>query len=86
MILDSNVKYFVPWRAVWNEGSVTHACRMVFDGSQAMIVGKAVTAGLKLDVSNLHQGMLDWDNTIPNELKNTWIKNFDLKELTTLKF
>ena len=30
------MKYFVPWRAVWKEGSVTHACRMVFDGSQAM--------------------------------------------------
>ena len=46
-----------------------------------------ITAVLKLDVSNLHQRMLDWDDPIPNELKNTWIKNFDLmKELTTLKF
>ena len=36
LILDSKVKYFVPWRAVWKEGSVTHGCRMGFDGSQAM--------------------------------------------------
>ena len=46
-----------------------------------------ITAGLKLDVSILHQLILEWDDPIPNELKNIWIKNFDLmKELTTLKF
>ena len=46
-----------------------------------------ITAGLKLDVSILHQRMFEWDDPIPNELKNIWIKNFDLmKELTTLKF
>ena len=46
-----------------------------------------IIAGLKLDVSVLHQFKLDWDDPIPNELKNIWVKNFDLmKELKTLKF
>ena len=33
MILDATTRYFIPWRAVWNEGSMTTPCRMVFDAS-----------------------------------------------------
>ena len=44
-------------------------------------------AGIKLDISVLHQRQLDWDDPIPGELKNIWIGNFDLiKELGSLKF
>ena len=31
LILSSEVKYFIPWRAVWNEKSVSTPCRLVFD-------------------------------------------------------
>ena len=34
MILGSDVKYFIPWRAVRNEKSQSRDCRLVFDGSQ----------------------------------------------------
>ena len=34
MILSSDVKYFIPWRTVWNEKSLSTDCRLVFDGSQ----------------------------------------------------
>jgi hypothetical protein len=53
------------------------------------ILGKVtpITAGLKLDVSILHQYRLGWDDPIPNELKNIWAANFDLiSELGDLKF
>ena len=34
MIMSSKVKYFIPWRAVWNEKSLSTPCRLVFDASQ----------------------------------------------------
>ena len=33
MIDKSPIKYFIPWRPVWNENSVSTACRPVFDAS-----------------------------------------------------
>ena len=30
MIHNSDVKYFIPWRAVWNENSLSTPCRLVF--------------------------------------------------------
>ena len=34
-ILASPVKYFLPWRVVWNLNSVTTTCRLVFDATMA---------------------------------------------------
>ena len=34
MIQNSEIKYFIPWRAVWNENSLSTPCRLVFDASQ----------------------------------------------------
>ena len=46
-----------------------------------------LTAGLKLDVSVLHQRGLDWGDSLPSELKNVWVANFGLiKEIGDLKF
>ena len=55
LILDSNVKYFVPWRAVWNEGSVTRACRMVFDGSQATKGGCSLNSLLPKGMNRMNK-------------------------------
>ena len=33
-ILSSKVRYFLPWRAVWNEKSMSTPCRLTFDGTQ----------------------------------------------------
>ena len=35
-------------------------------------------AGLKLDVSVLHQRQLDWDDPIPADLRDIWVANFGL--------
>ena len=56
----------------------------IFDilGYVAPIVG-----GLKIDLSILHKTKIDWDDPIPNELKDIWAANFDLiEELSTLQF
>ena len=46
-----------------------------------------IIAGMKLDISILHQRGIDWDDPIPAELKTIWAANFDLiKELGTLQF
>ena len=46
---------FVPWRAVWKEGSVTHACRMVFDGSQAMKGGYSLNSLLPKGMNRMNK-------------------------------
>ena len=56
----------------------------VFDpiGRVAPLLG-----GLKLDICELHKNNLDWDDPIPNELKNVWAENFDLiQEMGNIKF
>ena len=35
LILNSDTKYFIAWRAVWNEKSISTPCRLVFDASQS---------------------------------------------------
>ena len=42
---------------------------------------------MKIDISELHQRHLNWDDPIPKELKNIWDANFELiKEMGNLKF
>ena len=56
----------------------------VFDihGLVAPIMG-----GIKLDVSDLHKICLKWDDPIPSQLKELWIRNFNLiDELKSLRF
>ena len=36
---NSEVNYFIPWRAVWNSNSLNTPCRLVFDASQATYSG-----------------------------------------------
>jgi hypothetical protein len=33
-IMNSRIKHFIPWRAVWNNNSISTPCRLVFDASQ----------------------------------------------------
>ena len=42
---------------------------------------------MKIDMSELHQCHLNWEDPIPKELKNIWDANFELiKEIGNLKF
>ena len=46
-----------------------------------------IIAGMKLDINLLHQVCLNWDDPIPNELKDIWLANFDLmREVSKLQF
>ena len=46
-----------------------------------------IIAGMKSDISILHEAKLGWYDPIPAELKNIWAANFDLvEELGTLEF
>ena len=46
-----------------------------------------ITAGLKLDLSELSKQNLEWDDNIPDDLKSTWKNNFKLiQKLGQIKF
>ena len=46
-----------------------------------------ITAGLKLDLSELSKRNLDWDDYVPDDLKNLWTNNFELiQKLGQIKF
>ena len=49
MILCSDVKYFIPWRAVWNEKSLSTDCRLIFDESQGTKRGCSLNGLLAKD-------------------------------------
>ena len=34
MLSETHMKYYIPWRAVWKQNSVSTPCRVVFDASQ----------------------------------------------------
>ena len=37
-----------------------------------------IPGGMKLDINELHKRRLDWDDPIPNDLKEVWAANFNL--------
>ena len=46
-----------------------------------------ITAGLKLDLSELSKRNFDWDDYVPDDLKNLWTNNFELiQKLGQVKF
>ena len=46
-----------------------------------------ITAGLKLDLSELSKRNLDWDDFVPDDLKTLWTNNFELiQKLGQIKF
>ena len=55
MILSSDVKYFIPWRAVWNEKSLSTPCRMVFDASQGTKNGCSLNSLLAKGANSMNK-------------------------------
>ena len=39
-----------------------------------------ITAGLKLDLRKHRFRNLDWDDHVPDDLKNQWISNFEMTQ------
>ena len=38
-IIENSLNYFIPWRPVWNENSISTPCRAVFDASNPTSIG-----------------------------------------------
>ena len=55
MIQDSEVKYFIPWRAVWNTSSLSTPCRLVFDASQTTANGCSLNDLLAKGTNNMNK-------------------------------
>ena len=55
LILESDVRYFIPWRAVWNEGSETTPCRLVFDASQGTKGGCSLNSLLATGANGMNK-------------------------------
>ena len=34
MLSETEIKYYIPWRAVWKQSSISFLCRVVSDASQ----------------------------------------------------
>ena len=62
-IVNNRVKYFIPWRATWNENSLSTPCRLVFDASQSTIGNHSLNSLLAKGVNgmnNLVQILIRW--------------------------
>ena len=55
LISASAVKYFIPWRAVWNEKSVSTPCRLVFDASQGTKEGCSLNSLLAKGANSMNK-------------------------------
>ena len=55
MIQNSEIKYFIPWRAVWTENSLSTPCRLVFDASQTTNNGCSLNDLLAKGTNNMNK-------------------------------
>ena len=53
MVAKHPVQNFIPWRAVWNDNSVSRACCLVFDGSQPTASGTSLNDILAKGKNNM---------------------------------
>ena len=54
-ILSSKVKYFIPWRLVWNPNSNTTKCRLVYDASHPTSTGFSLNSLLAKGKNNMNK-------------------------------
>ena len=62
-LVNKDVQYVIPWRAVYNENSVSTPCRLVFDASQGTRSGCSLNSVLAKGVNSLNklvEIMLRW--------------------------
>ena len=55
LVLGSKTKYFIPWRVVFNENSLTTPCRLVFDASHASKGGCSLNSLLAKGANSLNK-------------------------------
>ena len=54
LILNSDVKYFIPWRPAWNPNSISTPCRLVFDASMSSRNGCSLNSILAKGANSLN--------------------------------
>ena len=54
-IKNSELQYFIPWRAVWNQNPLSTPCRLVFDASQATGSGYSLNSILAKGRNNMNK-------------------------------
>ena len=55
MLVGSKIQNFVPWRAVWNENSLSTTCRIVFDASHPTRSGYSLNSILAKGTNNMNK-------------------------------
>ena len=63
MLSEAEMKFYIPWRAVWKQNSISTPCRVVFDASQITNTGYSlndVIAKGRNDMNKLVQIVLRW--------------------------
>ena len=64
MIINSESKYFIPWRPVWNPNSISTPCRLTFDalmgGREGCSLNSVLAKGAN-SLNNLLGITLRWD-------------------------
>ena len=55
LIINGKVRYFIPWKAVYNETSQTTSCRLVFDASQSTQGGCSLNSLLAKWASSMNK-------------------------------
>ena len=53
--IEGRPKYFIPWRVVWNENSVSTGCRLIFDGTQSSHGGCSLNSLLAKGVNSMNK-------------------------------
>ena len=57
MLRRSEIQNFIPWRAVWNENSISVPCRLVFDASQPTASGWSLNDILARGKNNMNKSV-----------------------------
>ena len=57
MLRRSEIQNFIPWRAVWNENSISVSCRLVFYASQPTASGWSLNDILARGENNINKSV-----------------------------
>ena len=63
MLSETDIKYYIPWRAVWKQNSISTPCRVPFDASQITNTGYSlndVIAKVRNNMNKLLEIVLRW--------------------------
>ena len=63
MLLETKMKYYIPWKAVWKQSSISTPCKVSFDVSQITNTGYSLNDAIakrRNNMNNLVEIVLRW--------------------------